>query len=98
MHEPKPLLLPLTATVVHACEEMRKRRTSVVPITHPDDDYLIGIFTGRDAICRVLGAGKDATKVTLGEVMTTNPTKITPYTLAIEALRLMWDGGFRRLP
>jgi CBS domain-containing protein len=76
---------------------MRNHRASAVLVTHPDG-YVLGIFTGRDAIWRVLATGKNAEKVTLGEVMTNNPTTISPYTTAIEALRLMWDGGFRHLP
>jgi CBS domain-containing protein len=76
---------------------MRKQRKSVVMVTHPDG-YVIGIFTGRDAIWRVLAAGKNAGKVTLGEVMTNSPATISPYTTAIEALRLMMTGGFRHLP
>ena len=59
---------------------------------------MLGIFTGRDAIGRVLATGKDATNVTLGEVMTKHPVTISQCTTAIEALRLMWDGGFRHLP
>jgi CBS domain-containing protein len=71
--------------------------TNVVLVTHPDG-YLLGVFTGRDAIWRVLAVGRNAEKVTLSEVMTKNPTTITPYATAVEALRLMWDGGFRHLP
>jgi CBS domain-containing protein len=59
---------------------------------------LIGIFTGRDAVCRVLAAGKSPVKTRLGDVMTASPVTMSPDRTVIEALRLMWDGGFRHVP
>jgi CBS domain-containing protein len=59
---------------------------------------LIGIFTGRDAVCRVLAAGKSPSKTRLREVMTESPVTMSPERSVIEALRLMWDGGFRHVP
>ena len=59
---------------------------------------MAGIFTGRDAVCRVVAKGKDASKIKLEDVMTANPETLTPDKSAIDALRLMWDGGFRHLP
>jgi CBS-domain-containing membrane protein len=76
---------------------MRDRHASAVLVLH-DDGHLLGIFTGRDAICRVLAAGENTAVATLADVMTPNPTTISRYSTAIEALRLMWDGGFRHLP
>jgi CBS domain-containing protein len=58
---------------------------------------LVGIFTGRDAVRRVLAAGK-STKTKLHEVMTPNPDTMSQDQTAIDALRLMWDGGYRHLP
>lgn len=92
-----PVMLPSTATVRQACECMRDRRVGAVLVTE-DDRRLVGIFTGRDAVCRVLGEGKNATKTTLAEVMTSDPDTIPPRKTAIEALRLMQDGGYRHLP
>ena len=97
IHDKRPLTLHPAVSVKRACEEMRNHRKTVVMVTH-SDGYLIGVFTGRDAIWRVLAAGKNAGKVTLGEVMTNSPATISPYTTAIEALRLMTTGGFDHLP
>jgi predicted transcriptional regulator len=47
---------------------------------------------------RVLAEGKDSAKVTLSEVMTRDPTAMPPGKSAIDALRLMQDGGFRHVP
>jgi CBS domain-containing protein len=60
--------------------------------------HLLGIFTGRDAVGRVLAAGKSAARTKLEEVMTSSPTTMSPQMTAIDALRLMWDGGFRHVP
>ena len=97
IHNPKPLIMRPATTVRRACEEMRVRCASAVLVADPDN-YLLGIFTGRDALWRVLAEGKRAEEVTLREVMTKNPVTMTPSTTTIEALRLMWDGGFRHLP
>jgi CBS domain-containing protein len=92
-----PLTMPASTTVVAACQQMRDRRVGSILVTGQDGS-LFGIFTGRDAVWRVIAAGKSATTTTLGEVMTPNPDTMSPGTTAIEALRLMWDGGFRHIP
>ena len=54
-----PLTLPPTASVQHACKCMRERGVGSVLVTD-DGGRLIGIFTGRDAVGRVLANGKNA--------------------------------------
>ena len=61
-------------------------------------DRLIGIFTGRDAVWRVMAEGKDPAATALADVMTPDPCSMPPTKSAIEALRLMRDGGFRHVP
>jgi CBS domain-containing protein len=92
-----PLMLPPTATVRQACQRMRERHVGAVLVTE-GDCRLVGIFTGRDAVGRVLAEGKSAGKTTLGQVMTPEPQTIPPRQKAIDALRLMQDGGYRHLP
>ena len=91
-----PVTLPPEATVRDACRSMRDRRIGAVLIT--EDDRLLGIFTGRDAVHRVLAEGKSAAETKLTEVMTPNPDTMPPGRTAIEALRLMEDGRYRHLP
>ena len=93
----KPLTLRPTASVKHAGECMRDRRVGAVLVTDPDN-HLLGIFTGRDAVWRVLAEGKNPTHTTLAEVMTHDPTTLPPGRTAIEALRLMQEGGCRHVP
>lgn len=92
-----PLTLPPEATVKEACRCMRDRRVGAVLVT-ADDHRLIGIFTGRDAVHRVLAEGRSAARTQLSAVMTRNPTTMPPGKTAIEALRLMEDGRYRHLP
>lgn len=92
-----PLIMNETASVRAACERMRDSRAGSVLVTG-DTGGLVGIFTGRDAVCRVLAEGRDAAATRLGEVMTRKPMTMSPDQTAIDALRLMWDGGFRHIP
>jgi len=91
------LIMSETETVKSACGKMREQRVGSVLVTDAKG-MLTGIFTGRDAVCRVLAAGKSAARTQLRHVMTPKPTTISPQGKAIDALRLMWDGGFRHVP
>lgn len=76
---------------------MREHRAGSVLVTD-DHGHLAGIFTGRDAVCRVVAAAKGAAETKLGDVMTAKPETMAPDKTAVDALRLMWDGGFRHIP
>jgi CBS domain-containing protein len=91
-----PLTLPPSATVQDACGRMKERQVGAVLVTD-EEGALVGIFTGRDAV-GALAAGKSAAKTKLAHVMTPNPTTMHPKKSALDALRLMWDGGFRHVP
>ena len=92
-----PLTLPARTPVKDACAAMRNRHVGAVLITE-GDRHLIGIFTGRDAVCRVLAEGKDPAATALGDVMTPDPDTMPPGTGAIDALRQMEDSGYRHIP
>ena len=92
-----PVMLRPNATVKHACGRMRDRRVGAVLVTD-DAARLLGIFTARDAVWRVLAEARDPAVTTLDEVMTRNPRTLSPDKRAIDALRLMQEGGHRHLP
>jgi CBS domain-containing protein len=92
-----PVTLPPEATVQEACRRMRERYVGAVLVTE-GDRRLVGIFTGRDAVHRVLAEGKDGARTRLAEVMTRDPKTLPPGKAAIEALRLMEDARIRHLP
>ncbi len=96
VYNQRPLILPPSCTVKDAARHMRERGIGAVLIC--DDGSLVGIFTGRDAVGRVLAEGKNAAATKLADVMTRNPKTMSHKLTAIDALRMMWDGGFRHIP
>lgn len=63
-----------------------------------DAGALVGIFTERDALYRVLHAGRDPAATTLAEVMTRDPEVVSPHVKVIDALRMVNEQRFRHLP
>jgi len=63
-----------------------------------DGERLIGIFTERDAMNKVLAAGRDPLKTKVSEVMTDNPYSIPPTTTVGEAMTIVTNRRFRHLP
>lgn len=84
------------ATVRKAARLMRKHNVGSVLII--EAGALKGILTVADMTYRVVAEGRDPDKTCLSEVMTAGPDTVGPGTTAIEALRLMQDGGYRHLP
>jgi CBS domain-containing protein len=92
-----PLTLPPGTTVREACRAMRERAADAVLVAE-EPGQVLGIFTGRDAVRRVLAEGRNADQATLAAVMTRNPAMMRLHATAMEALRLMRDGGFDHVP
>ena len=89
--------LPGTASVREAHVLMTRERVGAVVVTGPDGQ-LDGVFTERDALNQRLAEHLDVDTTPLSEVMTASPTTVSLDSLAVDALRLMRDGGFRHLP
>lgn len=92
----KPLALAADDTVRYACRMMTQAGSGSVLVLD-EQGSLCGIFTGRDAV-RLLSEAGDAGSKRLALAMKPDPVTITPGSHAIDALRLMSDGGFRHLP
>lgn len=60
-------------------------------------DVLVGIFTERDLLARVVAAGRDL-DTPLVEVMTANPDTIAADAPIRDAIRQMNECGYRHLP
>lgn len=75
---------------------MAKRRFGAVPVV--ENDRLVGIFTERDVLVRVMAAGKDPDTTPLDEVMTRNPDTVKSSDAVIHALELMNEHNYRHLP
>jgi CBS domain-containing protein len=63
-----------------------------------DGKKLVGIFTERDALNKVLAAGLDPVRTKVLEVMTKDPYCVPPTTTVDEAMALVTKRRFRHLP
>jgi signal-transduction protein with cAMP-binding, CBS, and nucleotidyltransferase domain len=84
-------------SVAEATRLMKKRSLGAVMIVD-DRGRLLGIFTERDAVFRVLADGRDPKTTKLSEVMTAHPQTIAPDKPFGHALLMMYEGGFRHVP
>jgi len=96
MDERKLVLSDPSMTVRKAAEAMARRGVGAVVVVV--EDKLVGIFTERDIVFRVVARGLDSAKTTLGEVMTRDPRTISPEKTYGAAMLLMHEHGFRHLP
>ena len=91
-----PLMAPRTTTVLDAAHQMKAHGKGALLVV--EDSKLIGIFTERDALFRVIAAGRDPATTRLADVMTPQPQTIHPDEPFLHAMRMMHRGGFRHLP
>ena len=61
-------------------------------------ERLLGIFTERDLLTRVVAVGRDPQSTTLNEVMTAEPDTIGIQASVKDAVRMMDEFGYRHLP
>ena len=59
---------------------------------------LLGLFTERDLLGRVVGAGRDPVSTPVAEVMTRDVLVLEKSTLLSEAFRVVTERGFRHIP
>lgn len=90
------LTAPTSMTVAEAAQLMKQRNVGAMMVV--DGDKLVGMFTERDALFRVLAGELDGKTALLSEVMTPNPRTIQPNRLFVHALGIMHEGRFRHLP
>jgi CBS domain-containing protein len=95
LHPTPPLHVQPMQTVAEAVQLMRREHVGCLLVCA--DDRLVGVFTERDLMRRVLAAGRS-----LGEpvasYMTPNPVAVNPKEPIGAAVRLMEEGGYRHLP
>lgn len=87
---------PQTMTVSEAARVMKRHRIGAIMVV--EHDKLIGIFTERDALFRVLAEDRDLHATRVADVMTRNPQSIPPDKPFADALNLMHTGRFRHVP
>jgi len=96
MEKKKILFAPPETTVSKAAKLMARKRVSAVMVV--EDERLVGIFTERDAVFRVIAKGRDADKTRLSSVMTKAPKSVDADKSFGYALLMMNENGFRHVP
>ena len=92
----KVVSAPSKTTVAHAARLMEDNQVGALLVM--EKGRLVGIFTERDALFRVLSAGRDPRTTPLSEVMTRDPQSIQPDKAFGHALLMRYEGGFRHVP
>jgi CBS domain-containing protein len=87
---------PEHMTVCEAARLMKRKHVGAIMVV--EGDKLIGIFTERDALFRVLAEDRDVHTTPVADVMTRNPQAIHPDKQFADALQLMHGGKFRHVP
>lgn len=91
-----PLSVGFDATVGEAIDRMREARHGCVLVQRGAD--LVGIFTERDLLTRVLLTGADPDATPISGVMTAEPATVTPDDPIAFAMHRMVAQGHRHLP
>ena len=84
------------STVIDAVKRMGEKSVGAAAVL--DKGKLVGIFTERDVMMRVVLEGRDPKTTTLSEVMTKDVVTVGRDMSYGEALRLMVERHFRHLP
>ncbi|MBI3625701.1 MAG: CBS domain-containing protein [Candidatus Rokubacteria bacterium] len=93
----EPIRFTANATVQEAITKMLANRRAAVVIVD-GEGRLIGIFTERDVLTRVVGQGRDVHRTTLAEVMTPEPEALSPQDRICYAVNRMNNAGYRTVP
>jgi CBS domain-containing protein len=91
-----PVTAPANTTVHEAAQLMKRKNVGALMVV--EGEKLVGVFTERDGLFRVIAEGLDAMQTELASVMTANPQTIGPSSAFATALQMMHDGRFRHLP
>jgi CBS domain-containing protein len=95
-----PLLFAPHHTVTQAMRAMQKEHRGVVLVTEDGsaETRVIGIFSERDVLFRVVDRGRNPMTLALAEVMTRDPECVPIEASVAWVLNKMSVGGFRHVP
>ncbi|HUH93569.1 MAG TPA: CBS domain-containing protein [Casimicrobiaceae bacterium] len=96
MQKSKVLKAPPETLVSKAAKLMAKKNVGAVMVVV--GERLVGIFTERDVVFRVVAQSRDANATRLADVMTPSPEVVAPNKPLGYALSIMHEKGFRHLP
>jgi len=96
MERRKLLIATPKTTVSKAAMMMADQQVGAIVVV--DHEHVVGIFTERDALFRVIARGLEPKDTLLADVMTPEPKTITPDKSFGLAMLVMHENGFRHLP
>jgi CBS domain-containing protein len=83
-------------SVTECVRQMNEQRIGAMLVI--EDERLLGIFTERDAITKVLGAGLEPSYTKVSAVMSHDPICVTPTTTLDDAMAIVTNQRIRHLP
>ncbi len=82
--------------VSEAVKRMHDKNIGALPVV--DGERVVGMFTERDALFRVIDAKLDPASTLVQEVMTKDPNCVSPEMTVIDAMRMVTEKRYRRFP
>ena len=92
-----PITMTPDSTLQACLDVMQKHRVGSLLVVDASD-RLVGIFTERDFLLKVLGKVPDFSSVQVKDFMTKDPVREKPDASLAFALSVMSHGGFRHVP
>jgi CBS domain-containing protein len=96
MERKRRLVAAPGTTVAKAAKLMAAKDVGAIMVV--ENKRLVGIFTERDVVFRVIAKDRDVNTTTIAEVMTLDPVTVGPGDSFGRALLIMHEGGFRHVP
>lgn len=94
----EPVIVFSDTKVADAINHFTEKDVGCVLVVEKNSNKLIGIFTERDVIRKLINKGHDLTKETVSKYMTKNPDALFLSDPIAYALNRMAAGGYRHLP
>jgi CBS domain-containing protein len=96
LHDHRVLSVDAEQTVIETVRLMTEFNIGAVPVLR--DGELVGIFSERDLMRRVVAGGRSPGMTKVSEVMTSKPQTVSADADIEDCITLMREAGFRHLP
>jgi CBS domain-containing protein len=83
-------------SIIEAARDMNRLRIGSLVVV--DGNKVVGMFTERDILVRVVAEGRDPNRLTVGQVMTAPVVCVTPDTELVECKSMMTTRRIRHIP
>src|SRR5262249_17312442 len=93
----KPITVLPTATIREAIGLLNSHNVGVLLVTDAGA-RLVGIFSERDVVVRIVGLQANSENLPVSQFMTKNPETVSIHDKLVFALSKMDGGGYRHLP